>query len=113
MPSVRQLEGHELHRSGQGEPIDGQPWLDGVDTTKDRVLTYFGDGWEKFTKAGIVQTFFSASSGGITRSNIYGFFTEWNGRAPAVDEWPYLTPVKDPWDVDPAVGNPNASWESR
>ena len=92
---------------------NGQPWLDGVETTRDRVLTYFGDGWEKFTKAGIVQTFFSASSGGITRSNIYGFFTEWNGRAPAVDEWPYLTPVKDPWDVDPAVGNPNASWELR
>ena len=48
-------------------------WLEGVETTRDRVLTYFGDGWENVTKGGIVQTFFSASSGGITRSNVYGF----------------------------------------
>ena len=91
---------------------NGQPWLDGVETTRDRVLTYFGVDWEKYTKAGIVQTFFSASSGGITRTNVYGFFTEWDGKTPG-REWPYLTPVKDPWDVDPAVGNPNASWEER
>ena len=91
---------------------NGQPWLDGVESTRDRVLTYFGAGWEKYTKAGIVQTFFSASSGGITRTNVYGFFTEWDGRTPGT-EWPYLRPVADPWDVDPAVGNPNASWEER
>ena len=91
---------------------NGQPWLDGVEATRDRVLTYFGDGWEKYTKAGIVQTFFSASSGGITRSNVYGFFTERNGETSG-RPWPYLTPVADPWDVDPAVGNPNAYWEER
>ena len=91
---------------------NGQPWLDGVETTRDRVLTYFGDEWETFTKAGIVQAFFSASSGGITRSNVYGFFTEWNGKTPG-REWPYLTPVEDPWDVDPGVGNPNAFWDRR
>ena len=91
---------------------NGQPWLDGVETTRDRVLTYFGVDWEKYTKGGIVQTFFSASSGGITRTNVYGFFTEWDGKTPG-REWPYLTPVKDPWDVDPAVGNPHASWEER
>ena len=60
-----------------------------------------------------MQAFFSASSGGITSSNVYGFFTEWNGNAPAVRKWPYLTPVTDPWDVDPAVGNPHRSWELR
>jgi len=75
---------------------NGQPWLDGVEATADRVLTYFGDEWERFTKAGIIQAFFSASSGGFTQSNRYGFFTEWNGKAPAVREWPYLTPVEDP-----------------
>ena len=91
---------------------NGQPWLDGVETSRDRVLTYFGDDWEKYTKAGIVQTFFSASSGGITRTNVYGFFTEWNGNTRG-RLWPYLEPVEDPWDVDPAVGNPNASWEKR
>ena len=90
----------------------GQPWLDGVETTRDRVLTYFGDEWEKFTKGGVIQTFFSASSGGITRSNVYGFRTVRNGSTSA-REWPYLRPVADPWDVDPAVGNPHASWEKR
>ena len=92
---------------------NGRPWLDGVEATRDRVLTYFGDEWERYTKAGIVQTFFSASSGGITRTNVYGFFTERNGNPPSQREWPYLAPVADPWDVDPAVGNPNASWEKR
>ena len=91
---------------------NGQPWLDGVETTGDRVLTYFGEDWEKYTKAGIVQTFFSASSGGITRTNVYGFFTEWDGNTRG-RPWPYLKPVADPWDVDPAVGNPNASWKKR
>ena len=91
---------------------NGQPWLDGVETTRDRVLTYFGEDWERYTKAGIVQTFFSASSGGITRTNVYGFFTERNGQTSG-RPWPYLKPVADPWDVDPAVGNPNASWEKR
>ena len=90
-----------------------QPWLEGVETTRDRVLTYFGDEWEKFTKAGIVQAFFSASSGGFTRSNIYGFYTGRNSKAPTSRMWPYLAPVADPWDLDPAVGNPNASWEER
>lgn len=89
-----------------------QPWLDGVETTRDRVLTYFGDDWENVTKGGIVQTFFSASSGGITRSNVYGFRTVRDGRTSA-REWPYLRRVADPWDLDPAVGNPHASWERR
>ena len=89
------------------------PWLAGVESTRDRVLTYFGDEWERYTKAGIVQAFFSASSGGFTRSNIYGFRTGWNGQPPASNMWPYLAPVADPWDLDPATGNPNASWEER
>ena len=92
----------------------GESWLDGVETTRDRALTYFDDDEsERFTKGGIIQAFFSASSGGFTRSNRHGFFTEWNGKAPAVREWPYLARVEDPWDVDPDWGNPNASWERR
>ena len=90
-----------------------KPWLDGVETTRDRVLTYFGDGWKDFTRTGIVQAFFAASSGGITRSNIYGFRTVRNGELPSARMWPFLAPVEDPWDQDPAVGNPNASWERR
>ena len=91
---------------------NAQPWLAGVETTRDRVLAYFGSDWEKVTKGGIVQTFFSASSGGITRSNVYGFRTVRDGRTSA-REWPYLRPVADPWDLDPAVGNPHASWEKQ
>ena len=59
-----------------------------------------------------MQTFFSASSGGITRSNVYGFRTVRDGRTSA-REWPYLRRVADPWDLDPAVGNPHAFWEKR
>ena len=91
----------------------GQAWLDGVEDTRDRVLTYFGPGWEKYTRGGIIQAFFSASSGGITSNNRYGFFTEWNGKSPAVSVWPYLNPVSDPWDVDPRTGNPHRRWEIR
>ncbi len=90
---------------------DGQPWQAGVDATQDRVLTYFGPDWEVFTEGGILQAFFTASSGGFTVSNRYGFFTEWNGRPSAVREWPYLTPVDDSWDIDPEMGNPHTSWE--
>ena len=90
-----------------------RPWLEGIETTTDRVLTYFGEGWERYTKAGIVQSFFSASSGGFTRSNIYGFYTVWDGKPTTSTMWPYLAPVADPWDLDPALGNPNRSWEER
>ena len=91
---------------------DGGPWLEGVEATRDRVLTYFGENSERYTKGGIVQAFFSASSGGFSLSNRYGFFTEWN-KVPqkSVRSWPYLEPVEDHWDVDPDLGNPNASWE--
>ena len=89
-----------------------RPWLDGVETTEDRVLTYYGADWEDVTEGGIVQTFFSASSGGITRSNVYGFRTVRDANTSA-REWPYLRRVADPWDLDPAVGNPHASWEER
>ena len=93
---------------------DAGPWLEGVEATRDRVLTYFGPDWERYTKGGIVQAFFSTSSGGFSRSNRYGFFTEWNENPRAgVRQWPYLEPVEDPWDVDPVLGNPHASWERR
>ena len=91
---------------------DGGPWLEGVEATRGRVLTYFGENSERYTKGGIVQAFFSASSGGFSLSNRYGFSWEKN-KVPqrSVRSWPYLEPVEDHWDVDPDLGNPNASWE--
>ena len=89
---------------------DQAAWVDAVEATAGRVLTYFGQGWERFTKGGIIQAFFSASSGGITNSNRYGFFTEWNERSFSVTQWPYLLPKDDPWDVDPGLGSPVSSW---
>ena len=93
----------------QTEP-DHSAWIAGVEATRGRVLTYFGPEWERYTKGGVIQSFFSTSSGGISSSNRYGFFTEWNRRTPSVSQWPYLVPVEDPWDVDPTWGNPHASW---
>lgn len=89
------------------------PWLAAVEQTRDRVLTYRGEGAERYTKGGIIQAFFSASSGGFTASNRYGFFSEWNMGPARVVQWPYLVPIQDPWDTDPGVGNPHASWERR
>ena len=94
--------------SKESRPEAG-PWLEAVEATRGRVLTYFGPSWERYTEGGIVQAFFSASSGGITRSNRYGFFTERDGRNRS-REWPYLKPVEDPWDIDPDFGNPHALW---
>ena len=89
---------------------DQAAWVDAVEATEGRVLTYFGQGWERFTKGGVIQAFFSASSGGITNSNRYGFFTERNERSFSVTQWPYLLPKDDPWDLDPGLGNPFSSW---
>ncbi len=85
-------------------------WVSGVENTRGRVLTYFGPDWERYTKGGVIQGFYSASTGGVTVSNQYGFFTEWDGRTPRNKAWPYLAPVEDPWAVDPQWGNPHASW---
>ncbi|MCY3539383.1 MAG: S-layer homology domain-containing protein [bacterium] len=89
---------------------DHEAWVTGVKNTEGRVLTYFGDDWERYTKGGIIQAFYSASSGGFTNSNRYGFFTEWDGRAINVAQWPYLYPVADPWDTLPALGSPVSFW---
>lgn len=89
---------------------DQTAWVDAVAATEGRVLTYFGPGWERFTKGGIIQAFYSASSGGITNSNRYGFFTEWDGRPVSVTQWPYLLPKDDPWDLDPDLNNPVSMW---
>ena len=49
----------------------------------------------------VVQAFYSSSSGGATEDSSALWGTA--GR-------PYLVSVQDPWSIDPAVGNPHASW---
>lgn len=93
----------------QTEPTHSA-WVKAAADTEGRVLTYRGPDWERYTKGGVIQAFFSASSGGITNSNQYGFFTGRNGAAPANRLWPYLAPAPDPWAVDPDWNNPHASW---
>ncbi len=89
---------------------DQAAWVDAVAATEGRVLTYFGQGWERFTKGGIIQAFYSTSTGGVTNSNRYGFFTEWDGQPVSVTQWPYLLPKDDPWDQEPGLGNPVGMW---
>jgi len=89
---------------------DAPHWVTAVTATTDRVVTYLGPSWEAYTQEGIVQAFFSASSGGWTNTNVLGFGTRWDGVDPGNSQWPYLTTVADPWAIDPQWGNPNASW---
>ncbi|MYC84283.1 MAG: hypothetical protein F4X18_02050 [Acidimicrobiia bacterium] len=91
---------------------DQAAWVDAVAATEGRVLTYFGQGWERFTRGGVIQAFYSTSTGGVTNSNRHGFFTEWDDRSVSVTQWPYLLPVEDPWDLDPSLDNPVASWRT-
>ncbi len=73
---------------------NGRWELVGARATAGRVLTHPQEA------VGVVQAFYSSSSGGATEdsSTIWGTA----GR-------PYLVSVQDPWSIDPAV-NPNAFW---
>lgn len=74
----------------------GARWTAAVVDTAGRVVTYQGN---------LAQTFYSSSHGGRTEN--------------VEDSWaygsepiPYLRSVDDPWSIDPAVGNPRASWSA-
>ncbi len=70
--------------------IDGNLWVQAVDSTNGEVITYQG---------AIIQAFYSSSSGGYTENNE----NVWGGTP-----IPYLRGVCDPGDYTPA--NTNAVW---
>ena len=81
---------------GWAKETYGAAWPDAVTSTSGEVVTYGGGG----TQSGIIQAFYSASSGGVTERSV----DIWGG-------WrDYLQSVSDPWAIDPAVGNPYATW---
>jgi len=88
---------------GYDREVGAPQWVDAVEVTVGRVLTYLESGYQSYTEAGIVQAFFFASSGGWTESNKDGFGSS--------IQFPYLLPVSDPWAIDQNIGNPNASWD--
>jgi len=87
---------------GYDKELGARQWVEAVDATSGRVLTYFGDGWEWSTEDGVLQGFYASSPGAWTESNVTGFGSS--------VQYPYLYPVADPWSLDPAVGNPYAAW---
>ena len=89
---------------GYDKAVGAPHWVDAVDDTAGRVLTYFGEGWTWATESGILQGFYSSASGGWTASNTVGFGSS--------VQYPYLLPVQDPWVLDPATGNPNIEWSA-
>ena len=83
---------------GYLKEIAGPNWVQAVNNTSGRVITYDGG----YTQSTVVQAFYSSSTGGKTNDNVVGF-----GSA---TPWPYLKTVDDPWSVDNRVGNPKAAW---
>src|SRR5210317_2568819 len=83
---------------GYLKEIAGPNWVQAVNNTAGKVITYGGG----YTRDGVIQAFYSSSTGGKTNNNAVGF-----GSATV---WPYLQTVDDPWSVDNRVGNSKAAW---
>ena len=83
---------------GYLKEISGPNWVQAVNNTSGKVITYDGS----YTRSGVIQAFYSSSTGGKTNTNVVGF-----GSA---TPWPYLKTVDDPWSIDNRVGNAKAAW---
>ena len=83
---------------GYLKEIAGPNWVQAVNNTSGKVITYDGS----YTRSGVIQAFYSSSTGGKTNTNVVGF-----GSA---TPWPYLKTVDDPWSIDNRVGNSKAAW---
>ena len=83
---------------GYLKEISGPNWVQAINNTSGKVITYDGS----YTRSGVIQAFYSSSTGGKTNTNVVGF-----GSA---TPWPYLKTVDDPWSIDNRVGNSKAAW---
>ena len=83
---------------GYLKEIAGPNWVQAVNNTSGKVITYGGG----YTRSGVIQAFYSSSTGGKTNDNAVGFGSS--------TVWPYLQTVDDPWSIDNRVGNPKAAW---
>jgi SpoIID/LytB domain protein len=83
---------------GYLKEIAGPNWVQAVNNTAGKVITYGGG----YTRDGVIQAFYSSSTGGKTNDNAVGFGSS--------TVWPYLQTVDDPWSIDNRVGNPKAAW---
>ena len=83
---------------GYLKEIAGPNWVQAVNNTSGKVITYGGGD----TRDGVIQAFYSSSTGGKTNDNAVGFGSS--------TVWPYLQTVDDPWSIDNRVGNSKAAW---
>ena len=83
---------------GYLKEISGPNWVQAVNNTSGKVITYGGG----YTRSGVIQAFYSSSTGGKTNDNAVGFGSS--------TVWPYLQTVDDPWSIDNRVGNPKSAW---
>ena len=83
---------------GYLKEIAGPNWVQAVNNTSGKVITYGGG----YTRSGVIQAFYSSSTGGKTNDNAVGFGSS--------TVWPYLQTVDDPWSIDNRVGNSKAAW---
>jgi len=82
--------------SKESEPIYGQKWIDAISATEPEA----GKGLAVIYKGKVVTTFYASSTGGMTQdvAEVWG------------SSIPYLTPVPDPWSLDPKLNPSFSAW---
>lgn len=85
--------------SKESEPVYGQSWVDAVAATEIDSVS----GLAVVYEGKVVTSYYSSSTGGMTED-----VGEVWGRSV-----PYLTPVEDPWSLDPLINPTFSSWTRR
>jgi SpoIID/LytB domain protein len=82
--------------SKESEPVYGQKWIDAISATEPEVRK----GLAVMFKGKVVTTFYASSTGGMTQdvAEVWG------------SSIPYLTPVPDPWSLNPTLNPSFSAW---